>query len=464
VSDAIDHSTQQTGTVRQQPEALTEQHRAIWRAWGERAGVAITVPPCPYSSTELDQLSATGRSVAYLPPEMATQGTRHLLGSTFPLMGCYSLLAENVVTNDTNAWGWFDFESSIDAPFANTTEAELRDQITSMEGLSLLTLNQYIVASQISRELTGSYLDERRTWARIGSRVTGRTICVRFDGDEVAEGLGDEDPVSGSLLTGYDLAAHDRMPPLGARTAGIAMNDRSNARTILTETVTKPGRHPAQARSVDLNRERLRLIGCLTNAGFHDELGMSADEYAASLPLIEAQPPEYRGRLDVPLLVETRIPFQRQFELVGIFPSQLLAPFKEPQPYDATSAHRAEPYAGWFSAWGQRFVVPISPDDARADLAVDEVGGNLIEAAAMQAAYPELNQTGRYFDYIGYVFAPPDPEFQALFEPIVRTAAIYRWRGRPEYACNLRPTQYELFRPLIRGARIATSTPLPSGA
>lgn len=438
------------------PENVTRVHQAIWTARGDRVGRAFELPPCPYSADELAALDGAGRRVGYLPPEVATQRTRHVLGEIFPLMGCYSLQPDNEVANIVSWPGWFDYESSIDAPYLDTDEAALLEQV-SADGRELMSMNQYIVATQDSNLFTGQYLDERRTWTRIGIRVTGRIVCVRCDGDEMAEGMGDEPPVPGSLLTGFDLHPSFRSSFTGGRTFSTARSQQG----VLSEpepSVPVRGIHPSQLRELDLDVEWQRQVGKFIDAGFHTELGMSVDDYVASLPQFAPQPPEYWGRLDMPIVVEARIPWERQYDLIGIYTSPFMVHFPKPMPSGPDSFHRDDPYAAWFNKWGQRFAGSISPGDARAALEADEVGANLQEGGAMISAYPELNSAARFFDFIGYVFPAEEVGGEVYFDPIERTPGICRWRGRPEFACNLYPLAFSVFRPLIRGRAITTST------
>ncbi|MGD9986572.1 hypothetical protein [Pseudonocardia sp.] len=431
------------------PDNLTDVHQRIWTGRGEIAGLRLVVPPCPYTAAELTALERAGRRVGYLPPEAATRATRHVLGTIFPSMGCYSLQPDNEVENLVSRAGWFDYEAATDAPYPGTDEAELLEQVRAA-GRDLISMNQYIVAAQDSRLFTGHYLDERRTWPRIGIRVSGRIVCARFDGDEMAEGLGDEPPVAGSLLTGYDLHPDFRAPYTGGRSAGVARSERTT-RVEPEPPAPRRGIHPSQEGEPHLEAEWLRQVDGLVRAGFAAELGMGAEEYTATLPRFAAQPPQYRGRFDAPVVVETRIPWERQYELLGIRVSPFMALFPDPVAWHPDSAHRDVPYAAWFTRWGQRFEEPTAPDDARAALRPDEVGANLQEGGAVLHAHPALNAAARFFDLVGFVFPAAEIGGGVPFEPIERTPGICRWRGRAEFAANLYPLAFSVFRPLVRG-------------
>ena len=64
--------------------------------------------------------------------------------------------------------------------------------------------------------------------------------------------------------------------------------------------------------------EREVQIDLLCRYGFHKELGLSAQDYAATIPAFSVQPEEYKNRFDGQLVVEGRIPLPRQHQLANI--------------------------------------------------------------------------------------------------------------------------------------------------
>lgn len=170
------------------PELYTVTFQAIWKgnqAILKQAGVdlKLTVPECPYTKEELLKLEEEGRRVGYLPVELSTQKSRHLMAKIWPQMQSHSVKEGNQVTNEIDAFGWFDYEASIDAPYTGTNEAQLKDEF-KRQGREVLNLNQYIVASQDSKLFTGEYLDQNNTWVRLlGSRFGGSVVYARFHGD-----------------------------------------------------------------------------------------------------------------------------------------------------------------------------------------------------------------------------------------------------------------------------------------
>lgn len=162
------------------PELITKFYQTIWRARGESVDMVFEVCPCPFTQKELTALEQQRkRRVGYLPAELATQQNRHILGRMFPQMRSNSVQKNNLVTNDKNPYGWFDYEIEVDAPYLNTNEKQLIERLTE-DGRKLLSLNQYIVAGQDSKLLTGRYLDEERTWTRLGSRNKGLIVSAGF--------------------------------------------------------------------------------------------------------------------------------------------------------------------------------------------------------------------------------------------------------------------------------------------
>ncbi len=418
--------------------------RGLWTERGE-----FDVPPCPFTPEELAALAAAGRRVGYLPQELATQRGRTRLGEIFPHMRCYTLLPDNIVENDVDAWGWFDYEVEIDVQRLDrdepTTIAELRE-----ERLVLLSLNQYIVASQDTHALTGRYLDERRSWTRVASRIDGKMVAARFDGPEMAQGLGNEEPVDGTLLVAYDVHAGDRGPVLGARSTSLGSH-----RHVTEPEPADPRRPQASTPPADLDAERERQVRCHVGAGYHDHVGLGVDEYVTSIPPLHRQPERYRGRFDLPVLVDGRLPWEKAAPLAGINISAHSRTFGY-EPSDTSAVARTQAYWAWFSGWGQRFADPIAPAEARAALAPDEVAGNVAELVAMHLAHPDLVARGRWWEAIGSVMPRAHIDGLSNAVPAVRVAGLMWWRARPEIGANLHPTEYTMFRPLVRGAAVTS--------
>jgi hypothetical protein len=449
----IDGATAAFGSAATDPEAATRAFREIWRERGAVIGADFDVAPCPYTEAELIALDAAGRRVGYLPPELATQRSRHLLAAIFPLLRSFALLEGNPVRNLDNPSGWFDYDATEEAPYLHTDEPDLLAAVAA-EGRTLASLNQYVVATQDSKLLTGSYLDERRTWSRFAHYLGEQMVCSRVDGAEPPIGERPEVPNEGCLLVAYDLGSGDRFDILGGRSVGAPATGRN---LVVDERDAGPTSWPddlPDPEALDLAGERARQAATYIALGFHRELGLTEADYTASLPRIAPQPPGYRGRLDVPLVIETRIPWERQADLAGITRS-VGTRSSTFAPIDARHAVPATPYAAWFAWFGQRFPDPIAPDEARADLADDERGGSVLEMVAQHIAHPVLNATGRFIDAIG--FESRDLTFLEGEEvPLRRNPDICFWRGKPEIGIALHPIAFDNCRPLVRGADLST--------
>ncbi len=197
------------------PELVTSTFQEIWKVRGEAAGLELPVLPCDRTVEELAALVKTERRIGYLPERLMTQQDRSLLARMFPKLGNHSVQEGNSVTNEINRFGWFDYEASVDAPYRNTTENQLRVAIDA-EGKTLgrelvgMNVSEYIVAGEDSKLFAGRYLDQEGSiWARLlGSRDDDEVVDARFDS-------------SGGLSVGWNLHSRTHSPALGGRSVGV---------------------------------------------------------------------------------------------------------------------------------------------------------------------------------------------------------------------------------------------------
>lgn len=186
---------------------------------------------------------------------------------------------------------------------------------------------------------------------------------------------------------------------------------------------------------------------------FHIERGFAdTDEgkraYLDTLPKFEPQPEEYKGRLDKPMLVEKKIPWQRQAQLARIAISEYLK--SRPNETRQWEGNRHDvpddvvAYTGWFNNWDQRFPDPIKPFDARDQLAVDEQGGDPYEGVAQEIHFPEDTANGKYFDLIGYSVGSD------------HVVGLDRLSGRPGLDASFGGSADPRWRPLVRGSKVVT--------
>jgi len=160
-----------------------------------------------------------------------------------------------------------------------------------------------------------------------------------------------------------------------------------------------------------------RQASRFTELGFHNELKLTKEEYLASLPKFESQPKEYKGTLDTPLLVETRVPIQRQAKLAGI--DYLLTGLdKKDWPDDPKQYKTPDvPYTTWTDE-GARFM-NRRVQDVRQELASFERGGTEFDGVASYIVKPQILEE-RFLDLpgtaVGSAFA----------------AYLNRWHGQAE--------------------------------
>jgi hypothetical protein len=122
--------------------------------------------------------------------------------------------------------------------------------------------------------------------------------------------------------------------------------------------------------------------------GFHRELDMSQEDYLASLPRFEPQPEAYKGRFDIPVLVETRIPAVRQAKLAGL--NYYLEGHnprdweQDPKGYQTPQ----NPYTTWMQ--DGRINLDKSVEVVRTRLAEDERGATEWDGIALYIKSPQI--------------------------------------------------------------------------
>jgi hypothetical protein len=138
----------------------------------------------------------------------------------------------------------------------------------------------------------------------------------------------------------------------------------------------------------DLGIEWKRQSDRLTDGlGFHKLLGLSKEEYLQSLPKFTPQPEEYKGRFDLQVLVEPRIPLKDQQKRADIGSSiSSITEMREPVK-DIVQTLNA-PYVIW-SHDASRYRSQ-SAAEAEKKFDVDEVGGTLTEVTALFLQHPEV--------------------------------------------------------------------------
>jgi len=150
------------------------------------------------------------------------------------------------------------------------------------------------------------------------------------------------------------------------------------------ECTWKPER-PEPIPDPALDAELSRQAEAYLQLGFHKILRMKEKDYVASLPHIKAQPKEFAGRFDIPVIVDPRIHFLEQCELAKVFSDTMrnLATrnwekWKTPK----------VPYITWINNGKKNR--NLSVDDVRKTLAPDERGATILDGLDFHIAYPNF--------------------------------------------------------------------------
>lgn len=130
-----------------------------------------------------------------------------------------------------------------------------------------------------------------------------------------------------------------------------------------------------------LNQRDLQLARFL-ELGFHNILGIEKGKYKDCFPQFAVPPESYKGRFDIPLLVESRIALQRQHQAAGIVEyintNRISNVTYVPAVSYAINTHDAQRYR------------PYSVEDALTYFASDEVVSPYIEVLALHLQHPEI--------------------------------------------------------------------------
>ena len=161
------------------PGKATDFFRTLWAEDGRGVDISVSVPECPFTQEKLREMRRERRGPIYLPEALSTQESRYLLGKMFPKMKSHSVEEGNTVTNEVVHSGWRQFDMSIDAPHLGTNESQLKAAMALGDEIPIL--NEFIFASQVSKLLTGKYLDEGTLSRILGSRRDGRVVRAHFD-------------------------------------------------------------------------------------------------------------------------------------------------------------------------------------------------------------------------------------------------------------------------------------------
>ena len=153
---------------------------------------------------------------------------------------------------------------------------------------------------------------------------------------------------------------------------------------------------------------------------FAKDLGLTKEQYLAYLPRFEPQPEQYKGRFDIPVIVETRIPLKRVIKEADIYicldPSSIIDWKK------SGFTTGKQPYTAWLN--DGRSNLGESVDAVRNSLKFDERGGTVFEGIALYLRNPRIIDD--------HFLAFPGSQVFSIGVPY-----LSNWHGRIELAHRL---------------------------
>ena len=142
---------------------------------------------------------------------------------------------------------------------------------------------------------------------------------------------------------------------------------------------------PTETSMLNLEAEWKRQAENLAHF-FTKELKPTPQEYIAGLPKFGPQPETFRGRFDIPVIVETRILLPRMLELAGIacnFDSKEVKDWSE-----GKFATPNKPYITWLQDGTQNLNRSVRA--VRKGFALDERGGTVFDGIALYLRDPKI--------------------------------------------------------------------------
>ncbi len=147
---------------------------------------------------------------------------------------------------------------------------------------------------------------------------------------------------------------------------------------------------------------------------FAEELRMTQEQYIATLPTFEPQLENYKGRFDIPVIVETRISLKKMVELVGIRAYFGVNSIKDWG--KGTFKTPDVPYTAWVNDGISNLNKPVS--EIRKSLKQDERGATIYDGVALYLRYPEILEN-HFLDF-------PGSQVPSSFAP-----SLHLWLGLP---------------------------------
>lgn len=148
---------------------------------------------------EISKHERNGDMIVSIPSEVMKDRAR--LMQLFPeYTGHYALAPGNPFQDNIELPEFFYTEASINAPFTGKNEEQLKEEFNNRRRQALI-IPGYFIAGQMSKEITGKYLDQDGTWVRLlNSSKDGRVVDAGFDPDgylDVDSYLDPQDPDDG---------------------------------------------------------------------------------------------------------------------------------------------------------------------------------------------------------------------------------------------------------------------------
>ncbi len=176
------------------------------------------------------------------------------------------------------------------------------------------------------------------------------------------------------------------------------------------KSLSENGKKPEKTTlEVEWQRQANRFI----ELGFHTELNLTKDDYLNSLPKFESQPREFKGRLDIPVIVETRISLRRMLDLIGIaqyFGADLVKDWEKGQ-FETPKM----PYSTWLNDGSINLKKSVG--EVRKALKSDERGGTIFDGIALYLKDPKILEH-HFLDL-------PGSQVDSDYAPY-----LYRWNGQ----------------------------------
>lgn len=183
----------------------------------------------------------------------------------------------------------------------------------------------------------------------------------------------------------------EHVPFMRKRLTEGKLTDVEKLKIVKEFTSDIPPLHPEIPEGLPFDIELMRQKERLVSLGFHKRLRLTEEEYRDSLPKHIFQPEAFRGRLDIPVLFDPRVPVKIQYGLIGIryeFDKTVkVEDWKnDPEGYRMPKS----PYVTWLRLHKGKNYLDRTAHNTRMVLALDERGGTVSDCAGFYIAHPEI--------------------------------------------------------------------------